>query len=270
MFIDSHAHIDTRPFDGDRDEVIARARQAGVETIIVIGATGDVADAERAVALAESRTDLYATVGIHPHDVAKMEPSWWPALRQLAARDKVVAIGETGLDYHYDHSPRDVQKRCFGQFIEMARELDLPVVCHVRDAHDDARRILADHGAGDGRVRAVIHCFTGDPGDAEAYAAMGLYVSFSGIVTFKGKSADPIREALRLVPRELLLIETDCPYLAPVPMRGRRNEPAFLVHTAEAVANELGLELAELAALTAENTRAAFALPGRRGPPLAP
>jgi TatD DNase family protein len=261
MFIDSHAHIDTRPFDEDREEVIARAREAGVETIIVIGATGDVSDAERAVTLAESRDDIYATVAIHPHDVAKMEPSWWDALRELARRDKVVAIGETGLDYHYDHSPRDLQQRCFEQFIEMARELELPVVCHVRDAHDDARRILAEHGAGEGRVRGVIHCFTGGPDDAAAYAEMGLYVSFSGIVTFKGKSADPIREALRLVPRDLLLIETDCPYLAPVPKRGRRNEPAYLVHTAEAIARELGMELSDLATLTVANTRAAFGLP---------
>jgi TatD DNase family protein len=261
MFIDSHAHIDTRPFDEDREEVIARAREAGVETIIVIGATGDVSDAERAVKLAESRDDFFATVAIHPHDVAKMEPSWWDALRELARRDKVVAIGETGLDYHYDHSPRDLQQRCFEQFIEMARELELPVVCHVRDAHDDARRILAEQGAGQGRVRGVIHCFTGGPDDAAAYAEMGLYVSFSGIVTFKGKSANPIREALRLVPRDLLLIETDCPYLAPVPMRGRRNEPAYLVHTAEAIAREIGMELSDLAALTVANTRAAFGLP---------
>jgi TatD DNase family protein len=263
-FIDSHAHIDTSAFDADRDEVLARARAAGVETIIVIGATGDVADAARAVALAETHPDLYATVAIHPHDVAKMEPSWWEDLRALAERDAVVAIGETGLDYHYDHSPRDAQQRCFAGFIELAKQLDLPVVCHVRDAHDDARRILAEHGAAEGRLRGVIHCFTGGPDDAEAYAAMGLYVSFSGIVTFKGKSADPIREAVRRVPRERLLIETDCPYLAPVPMRGKRNEPAYLVHTAEALAREVGVEVAELAELTAANTRAAFGLPAGR------
>ena len=260
-FIDSHAHIDTAPFDADRDQVLARAREAGVDEIIVIGATGDVSDAERALALAEAHPRLYATVAIHPHDVANMEPSWWPALRSLARRDKVVAIGETGLDYHYDHSPRDVQRRVFGEFIELSRELDLPVVCHVRDAHDDARRILTEHGAAQGRVRGVIHCFTGGPDDAEAYAEMGFYVSFSGIVTFKGKSADPIREAVRRVPPERLLIETDCPYLAPTPMRGKRNEPAYLVHTAEAVARAAGLELDELARLTVENTRRVFALP---------
>jgi TatD DNase family protein len=260
VFIDSHAHIDTPAFDADRDDVLARAREAGVETIIVIGATGGVAEAERAVALAEAHPNLYATVAVHPHDVAHMEASWWPEFRALAQRDKVVAIGETGLDYHYDHSPRDVQQRCFSQFIELARELDLPVVCHVRDAHDDARRILAERGAGEG-LRGVIHCFTGGPDDAEAYAAMGLYVSFSGIVTFKGKSADPIREAVRRVPRDQLLIETDCPYLAPVPMRGRRNEPAYVAYTAEAVARQLELEVDELARLTVENTRIAFGLP---------
>ena len=260
-FIDSHAHIDTPAFDADRDAVLARAREAGVETIVVIGATGDVSDAERAVALAEAHPNMYATVAIHPLDVAKIEPGWWPALRALAAREVVVAIGETGLDYHYDHSPRDVQRRCFAEFIEMAHLLDRPVVCHVRDAHDDARRILAEHGAGEGRIRGVIHCFTGGVADAEAYAAMGLYVSFSGIVTFKGQSAAPIRDALRVVPRDRLLIETDCPYLAPVPMRGRRNEPAFLVHTAVAVARELEMDLTEIAALTTENTRRAFGLP---------
>ncbi len=260
-FIDSHAHIDGPEFDDDRDEVLSRARAAGVKTIIVIGATGDVAAAERAVRLAEAHDDLYATVAIHPHDVAQMDESWWAPLRALAARDKVVAIGETGLDYHYDHSPRDVQRRRFAEFTQLAAELDLPVVCHVRDAHDDARRILAEHGVGAGKARGVIHCFTGTPEDAEAYAAMGLYVSFSGIVTFKGKSAQPIRDALTKVPKSRLLIETDCPYLAPVPMRGKRNEPAFVVHTAEKVAGELSMTAEDLAALTAENTREAFGLP---------
>lgn len=258
-FIDSHAHIDGPDFDSDRAEVLARAHEAGVTEIICVGAAGDLETAERTVALARTEPGLYATVGVHPHDAAKLEPAWWPRLEALARDRAVVGIGETGLDYFYDHSPRDVQRRVFAEFIEFARKLSLPLVCHVRDAHDDARAILAEHGAAS--AGCVIHCFTGTPEDAAAYVAMGMYISFSGIVTFPGKRSDPLRQAVQCVPRDRLLIETDCPYLAPVPMRGKRNEPAFVVHTARAVAAELAMDVAELGALTAQNTRRLFALP---------
>ncbi|HWN71083.1 MAG TPA: TatD family hydrolase [Haliangium sp.] len=274
--IDSHAHIDASDFDADREDVLARAHAAGVHEMICVGAAGDLATAERTVALAERVPGLYATVGVHPHEAARMQPDWWPALAALARREVVVGIGETGLDYFYDSSPREVQRACFEQFLELGRTLGLPVVCHVRDAHEDARAILraqdpaargpaargpaarglAGHGAG-----AVIHCFTGTPEDAAAYVEMGLHVSFSGVVTFPGKRSDPVRAAVRVVPHDRLLIETDCPYLAPAPHRGKRNEPALMVHTAEIVAREAGLSLAELAEVTAANTRRLFALP---------
>jgi TatD DNase family protein len=259
--IDSHAHIDASDFDADREDVIARAHAAGVHEMICVGAAGDLATAERTVALAERVPGLYATVGVHPHEAARMQPDWWPALERLAGREVVVGIGETGLDYYYDSSPREVQRACFEQFLALGRALGLPVVCHVRDAHEDARAILrAGDPAGQG-AGGVIHCFTGTPEDAAAYVEMGLYVSFSGVVTFPGKRSDPVREAVRAVPHDRLLIETDCPYLAPAPHRGKRNEPAFMVHTAEIVAREAGLSVDELAALTWANTRRLFALP---------
>jgi TatD DNase family protein len=266
VFFDSHAHIDTDAFDGDRDQILARARAAGVREIVVIGATGGLAEAERAIDLADGDPELYATVGVHPHDVAAMydtlaeQPDWWDRFDALAARDGVVGIGETGLDYYYDNSPRDLQQRAFAAFIERARDHGKPVICHIRDAHDDAREILTAHGAGE--LPCVIHCFTGSPDDAAAYVDLGCYVSFSGIVTFKGAKSDPIREAVRRVPRDRLLIETDCPYLAPQPYRGKRNEPAYVVHTAEVVAREAGLSVAELAAQTTANARTFFSLTG--------
>jgi TatD DNase family protein len=256
--IDSHAHIDGPDFDDDREQVIARARAAGVSEIVIVGAAGDLETAERTVRIAAAHDGIHATVGVHPHDVAKMQPDWWPALETLARGDDVCGVGETGLDYHYDHSPRDTQREAFAAFVELGRRVGKPVVCHVRDAHGDAKAILRETRAHE--VGAVIHCFTGTPDDARDYVDMGLYVSFSGIVTFKGKSADPIREAVRRVPLDRLLVETDCPYLAPVPNRGKRNEPAWVVHTAEVVAREAGVPTAELAAAATANTRRFFRL----------
>jgi TatD DNase family protein len=255
MLFDSHAHVDGAEFDADRTEVLARARAAGVARIVVIGAVGDPSSAERAVALAEADPEVWATVATHPHDAAKMTPAWWEVHERLASHPRVVAIGETGLDYYYDHSPRDVQQAAFARFIELARTAGKPVVCHIRDAHDDARAILAAGGVTD----CVIHCFTGTPDDARAYAERGYYVSFSGIVTYK--TAQPLRDAVPLVPRDRLLIETDCPYLAPVPKRGKRNEPAFLTHTAQVVADCSGMSFDELARTTSENAARVFRLP---------
>jgi TatD DNase family protein len=252
-FIDSHAHIDAPEFDADRDQVVDRAHAAGVTGIVVVGAGENVAIARRAVALAESRSQLWATVGIHPHNVAAMRDEWLDELRALAQRSSVVAVGETGLDYHYDTSPRDVQRARFSEFIELAAAVGKPVVCHIRDAHDDARRLLAA-----ARTPAIIHCFTGTPDDAASYVEMGFSVSFSGIITFR--NAEPIRAAVCRVPADRILIETDCPFLAPAPNRGRRNEPAFLVHTAAVVAHEAGLTTAELGTQTSANTRQVLSL----------
>ncbi|HSR98965.1 MAG TPA: TatD family hydrolase [Kofleriaceae bacterium] len=255
MLTDSHAHVDGAEFDADRDEVLARARAAGVERIVVIGAVGEPSSAERAVALAERDPAIWATVATHPHDVAKMTPDWWAVHERLARHPRVVAIGETGLDYYYDHSPRDQQQSAFARFIELAHAVGKPVVCHIRDAHEDARAILTA-----GRVTdCVIHCFTGTPDDARAYAALGYYISFSGIVTYK--NAQDLRDAVPLVPLERLLIETDCPYLAPVPRRGKRNEPGFLPHTAEVVARCAGINFEDLAAATTANAARVFGLP---------
>ena len=246
---DTHAHVDGPEFDGDRSEVLARARLAGVQRLVVIGAVGDPSSAERAVALAEHDPDVWATVATHPHDVEKMTPAWWATHERLARHPRVVAIGETGLDYYYDHSPRELQQECFGRFIELARSVNKPVVCHIRDAHDDARRVLRAHGAAE--LGIIIHCFTGTPEDAKAYAELDAYVSFSGIVTYK--TAQPLRDSVPFVAKDRLLIETDCPYLAPIPKRGKRNEPGFIVHTAEVVAKEAGMDFADLARQTTEN-----------------
>ncbi len=269
---DSHAHVDGPEFDTDRDAVMTRARDAGVRRMVVIGAVGDPSSAERAVAFAERDPDVWATVATHPHDVEKMTDEWWATHERLARHPRVVAIGETGLDYYYDHSPRDLQQAAFRRFLELAHAVQKPVVCHIRsrrddaagrgedagpDAHEDARAILRASGAAE--LGCVIHCFTGTPDDAREYAAMGCYVSFSGIVTYK--TAQPLRDALAMVPRDRLLIETDCPYLAPVPMRGKRNEPAFVRHTAELVASCIGLDFADLARITTENANRVYRLP---------
>ena len=256
MLFDSHAHVDGPEFDSDREAVLARAREAGVARIIVIGAVGDPSSAERAVALAEQDARIWATVATHPHDVEKMTPAWWEVHERFAPHPRVVAIGETGLDYYYDHSPRQAQQEAFVRFIALARSVNKPVVCHIRDAHEDARAILRAQRAPD--LGCVIHCFTGTPDDAREYAEMGCYVSFSGIVTYK--TAQPIRDAVPLIPHDRLLIETDCPYLAPIPKRGKRNEPAFIVHTAEVVAKCAGMSFEDLARTTAANTERVFQL----------
>jgi len=261
---DSHAHVDGPEFDADRDAVLARARAAGVRRMVVIGAVGDPTSADRAVALAERDPDIWATVATHPHDVAQMTDQWWAVHERLAPHPRVVAIGETGLDFYYDHSDRDAQRAAFARFIALARRVDKPVVCHIRgrdgkpadgsDAHAEARTILADGGAP--ALGCVIHCFTGTPDDAAAYVALGCYISFSGIATYK--TAQPIRDAVGRVPHDRLLIETDCPYLSPIPKRGQRNEPAFVTHTAEVVARAAGLDFNDLARITVENTQRVF------------
>ena len=254
--VDSHGHVDGEGFDGDRAEVLARARAAGVERFVTVGTGEDLPKIRRAVELAEREPDVFATVGVHPHDAARIEPSWWAELEAMARGPRVVGVGETGLDYHYDHSPRAEQQAAFRAHVALARRVGKPVVCHVRDAHADTVQILKEEGAAE--VGGVIHCFTGGPDDARAYVALGMHVSFSGIVTFK--TAEAIRAAVKEVPLDRVLIETDCPYLAPVPMRGKRNEPAFLVHTAEAVARAAGVSEDELAAATVTNTSRLFRL----------
>jgi len=254
--LDSHGHVDGREYDADRDAVLARARAAGVTPMIAVGTGRTLEDIARAAALAEREPDMYATAGLHPHDAGRGDEALFSGLEALVRRPRVVAVGETGLDYYYDHAPRGAQHAAFRRQIRLARAVGKPVVCHVRDAHEDTLALLSEEGAAE--VGGVIHCFTGVPDDARAYVRLGMHVSFSGIITFK--SADAIRAAVREVPPERLLIETDCPYLAPVPLRGKRNEPAFLVHTAAVVAREAGMTPEALAEASSSNASRLFRL----------
>jgi TatD DNase family protein len=256
--VDSHCHVAEPQFDADRDAVLARAAAAGVTTLVCVGATGPVERNAPAVALAgrHGNVAVFATVGVHPHDASTLDDRALDELARLAAAPGVVGIGETGLDYHYDHSPRPAQRDAFARTAELARGTGLPLVVHVRDAHVDAAEILRAAGVAQG----VIHCFTGDRDDARRYLDLGLLISVAGIVTFK--NADALREAVRLVPLDRLLVETDAPYLAPVPHRGRRNEPAFVRIVAEAVAAVRGEPAEHVGTATAENARRLFRLPG--------
>lgn len=254
MLIDSHAHIQGREYAGEVAAVISRARQSDVEKIIVVGGAGDMSSNTGAVALAEAFPDVYATVGLHPHDAKDVALEDLAALQALAAHPKVVAVGETGLDYYYSHSPHDVQRRVFIRFIHMAREIGLPLVVHERDAARDAVELLRTES--EGQLRGVIHCFTGNYVAACAYLDLGFYLSFTGIVTFK--NAEALREVVRKVPLERMLVETDSPYLTPVPHRGKRNEPAYVRLVAETVAHVKEVALEEVAETTTQNVRDLF------------
>jgi TatD DNase family protein len=255
MFADSHCHLTDAQFDGDREAVINQARTAGVSRFIVIGATGDFSHNEKAVALARENTDIYAVVGVHPHDAKTITPDTYVRLRELAHEPEVVGLGETGLDFYYDNSPREDQRTHFRAFIRLARELGLPLSMHVRDAYGEAVETLRIEG--ERQVRGVMHCFTGSEEEARALLDLDLFISFSGIVTFK--TAHALREVARIVPLNRLLIETDCPLLTPVPYRGKRNEPAYVVQVAKTLAGVKGLSLAEVAEATKRNTEALFA-----------
>jgi len=253
--IDSHCHLDM-DFDTDREAVLARARAAGVAAMVTIGASGRFDANHAAVNLAAAHDPIHATVGVHPHEAASVDDAVIDALAALAARPKVVAIGETGLDYHYEHSPRPAQREAFARFIQLARRLALPIVIHLREADDDAVAVMrAEHASETG---GVIHCFSGDAASARRFLDLGFHISFSGIVTFK--TADALREAVRIVPADRLLVETDAPFLAPIPYRGRRNEPALVVLTAAVIAEVRGETLAQVATVTSANTRRLFKL----------
>jgi TatD DNase family protein len=254
--IDSHAHIQGKEYVGETAAVIQRASQAGVARIVVVGGAGDMSSNTSAVALAESWANLHATVGMHPHDAKDVGEAELQELRKLAAHPKVVAVGETGLDYYYNHSPREVQRRVFAQFICLAEETGLPLVVHERDAASEASELLRSEGAG--KIRGVIHCFTGNYEAACAYLDLGFYLSFTGIITFK--NAEPLRDVVRKVPLENMFVETDSPYLTPVPHRGKRNEPAYVRFVAETIAEVKGVELAEVARVTSANVKKLFSI----------
>jgi TatD DNase family protein len=254
--IDSHCHLDQSYFGDERAAVLDRARQAGVRAFVCVGVGRGSGAAEEAAAIAAAEPDVFATVGVHPHDTASATEEHWAAYERLARAPRVVGIGETGLDYYYQHAPRDVQQAAYRRSIGLARAAGLPVVSHVRDAHADAAAILGEEAGG---LPGVIHCFTGGVPEARAYLDLGQMLSFSGIVTFK--NAGNVREAAAYAPLDRILIETDAPYLAPVPHRGRRNEPAYIVETLKVVAGLRGITPDELDAATTENTRQLFRLP---------
>ena len=252
--IDSHAHIQGKEYAGETAAVIQRAGEAGVEQIIVVGGAGDMSSNTAAVALAESCANLYATVGMHPHDAKDVGEEELRELKELALHPKVIAVGETGLDYYYNHSPREVQRRVFAQFIRLAGETGLPLVVHERDAANEAVELLRNEGAG--KIRGVIHCFTGDYDAARNYLDLGFYLSFTGIITFK--NAEALREVVRKVPLDRMFLETDSPYLTPVPHRGKRNEPAYVRFVAGSIASVKSLNIEEVARVTTNNVRALF------------
>ena len=253
-FVDSHAHLADPAFDEDRDDVIARAKGAGASAVICIGESLDAA--RRADVLASRHAGFcYHTAGVHPHDAATFDRSRdVPALR-VELTGGAVAVGECGLDYHYDHSPRERQVDAFAAQLELARELELPVVVHSREAEQDTHAMVREAGAAG--VRGVLHCFTGSHALARAAVDVGWYISFSGIVTFR-KWTDG--ELVRLVPDDRLLVESDAPYLAPVPHRGRRNEPAYVARTIARVAELRGSSVDAMSAATASNARRLFGL----------
>ncbi len=227
---DSHCHLDDAQFAADREATIARAQAAGVETMLAIGTGDGPPDLETAIRLADHYSFISATIGVHPHDASKATPETFDQLRRLATHPKVVALGEIGLDYHYDLSPRDVQRSVFVAQLEIAAEANLPIVIHTREAWDDTLTLLRAHWKGPG----VMHCFTGAPEQARQALDLGFHLAFGGVITFP--KAEATRESARLTPLDRLLVETDCPYLAPVPHRGKRNEPAFLLDTVKYLA----------------------------------
>jgi TatD DNase family protein len=255
--IDSHAHLDSEDYAADLDDVVARARAAGLERIVCVGLWRAPGSFGNALALAARDPGFFAaTVGIHPHECARVPEEDWDRHDALARDPRVVAVGETGLDFHYDHSPRPVQEASFRRSLATARAAGKPVVVHVREADDACARVLREEGLPP--AGGVIHCFTGDAAAARAYLDLGLHVSVAGVLTFR--TAEAIREAVRIVPRDRLLVETDCPFLAPVPHRGRRNEPAHVVETARKVAELWGATLEEVAAATTANVKRLFRL----------
>jgi len=251
---DSHCHLTDAAFREDREAVLVRARESGVTRVVSIAS--DVADAHEALALARSHEGMWCTAGVHPHEAGDAAPDALEEVRRLAMEPEVVAIGETGLDYHYDHSPRGVQRRLFEAHLLLGHELGLPVIVHAREADGDVASALRHAPEG---TFGVLHCFTGGEEAFEVAMERGWYVSFSGIASFKSFA---VADLLRAVPPDRLLIETDSPYLAPVPMRGRRNEPAFVRHVADAVAAHLGEDAATVATRTTANAIRFYSLNG--------
>ena len=269
MYVDSHSHLDGPQFAGDRDAVVARARAAGVETIVTIGSGTGPGSLDCAVRVAEQHRDVYATVGIHPHEAARARESDYAELAELARQPSVIGWGEIGLDYHYEHSGREVQREVFVRQMHLARAAGLPIIIHCRpsagsdDAWADCFALLREHWAGSPDAssigspgRGILHCFTGSQGNADTALEMDFMISFSGAITFPKSAA--LRDVVKNVPLDRILIETDSPYLAPVPHRGKRNEPSYVTMVAQKVGEMRGLSVEEIGRQTTSNFRRFF------------
>ena len=253
--VDSHCHLDPAYFPAGPEDVMGRAHEAGVTGFVVVGVGDTLAQARSAIEIASRMPErVSAAVGVHPHDAKVLDDAMYDELKTLALRPEAVAVGEIGLDYHYDHSARDVQKAVFARLVNLAREVKKPIVIHTREAAADTLDVLEAEGARD--VGGVIHCFSEDRAFAERALALGFYVSFSGIVTFK-KTVE-IQDVAKWAPADRILVETDSPYLAPIPMRGKSNEPSYVVHTAKRVAELRGLSLEALGEVTTDNAARLF------------
>lgn len=256
MLIDTHTHLDDARYETDREAMIARARAAGVEAMISVGC--DLSTSRSAVVLSDRYSFVFASIGVHPHEVKHIGDTWYDDFRQLAKNKKVVAYGEIGLDYHYNHSPQKIQRDRFREQIQLARELTLPIIIHTREAQEDTITILKEEKASE--VGGVFHCFSGDALLAKDALDLGFYLSFSGILTFQNATA--LREIAKNAPLDRVLIETDCPYLSPVPHRGKRNEPAYVEQVAKQLAaihtDKQTLTPEEIGLITANNAKRLF------------
>ena len=252
MLIDSHAHLDDPKFNKDRDRLIKSLKQNDISLVINVGA--DVSSSIKSVKLADEYENIYAAVGVHPHSAKEMDDSTIDVLKAFAKRDKVVAIGEIGLDFHYDNSPRDIQRKWFIEQIKLAKELNMPIIVHSRDADQETFDILKEEA--DERLKGVLHCYSGSAEMAKDYIDLGFYISLAGPVTFK--NARKPKEVAKVVPMDKLLIETDSPYLTPEPHRGKRNEPLYVRHIASMIAELRGMNFEDVGRITSENTKRLF------------
>lgn len=254
LLIDSHVHLDDKRFDADRDMLIKSLKDNGVELAINIGA--DLQTSINSVELAKKYDNIYAAVGVHPHSAKEVTEETLEKLKEMAEEEKVIAIGEIGLDFYYDNSPRDIQRKWFKEQLKLAKEIDMPVIIHSRDATQETLDIIRE--AQDGSLKGVLHSFSGSPEIAEEYIKLGFYISIGGPVTFK--NARVVKEVAEFIPLDKLLIETDGPYLTPEPYRGKRNEPMYVKYTAEKIAGIKGISVEEVAEATNRNTKKLFGI----------
>jgi TatD DNase family protein len=255
FLLDSHAHLDDAQYDGDRNAVLDRARAAGLKYLLCISGASGPDDLASAVPIAEQHDWIFASVGIHPHEAQRATPAHFDRLPEAAQNSNVIAVGEIGLDYHYDHSPRDVQKSVLIRQLEIARELRLPVIIHCREAWEDLTAIVDAHWKSAG-IGGILHCFSGHLAETRRFIEWGFLISFAGTLTFK--KAEEQRAIARDLDLSSLLVETDCPYLSPVPHRGKRNEPSFVIETARVLAKERGISEAEMGAQLIRNFERLF------------